>query len=494
MRRISGWLSFVLLLFSSLAGRGQTGVYVPELATFDARMPALLREYRIPGGQLAVTYEGRLVYNRGFGYSDTVNRHFVQPNSLFRLASISKSITSIAVMHLFEHGVLHLDDRVFGEHGILNDTVYRSAIDPRYFDITVRQLLNHSAGFEFVYPSDPLFQTHAIAIAMGVPPPTESAELLIRWALHHVMLQYTPGTSASYCNFGYAIVGAVIEKVTGRRYEEFIRDTILLPLGITEMRAGRTLSQDALPGEVTYYDYPGAPLATSIYTGIPNSVPAPYGGYHWEAMTPAGGWVASARDLCRLLVAVDRYPTNPDILLPGTIDTMTHSSSTWPGYALGWNVDGDDYWNAGGIQGTATVFKRNGTQQLTWAVVFNSLPKVYTPFYYAFMDVVTDALPDIASWPSHDLFHAATSVDDIRSPRRLHIYPNPSRGTVIVEMETAEAGVLALYNVLGERIDAMDTNGGRTVHTLDLSGHPAGIYVVLYYGEHAVSSETIMLR
>ena len=96
------------------------------------------------------------------------------------------------------------------------------------------------------------------------------------------------------------------------------------------MHAGRTLLQDTFPGEVTYYDYPGAPLMTSIYTGIPNSVPAQYGGYNWEIMTAAGGWVASAHDLCKWLVAVDRFSTKPDILLPATIDTMTMPSNNWP--------------------------------------------------------------------------------------------------------------------------------------------------------------------
>jgi CubicO group peptidase (beta-lactamase class C family) len=399
---------FIFFLFSSPLVKGQTGIYVPELTIFDTRMLELLNDYQIPGGQLAISYEGRLVYDRGFGYSNTATQHHVQPNSIFRLASVSKSITSVAIMYLFENGLLELDDKVFGMGGILNDAIYQSAIDPRYYNITVRQLLNHSAGFIFVYPTDPLFQTYNIAIAMGVTPPTDSIELVIDWTLHNVMLSYTPGTSASYCNFVYAILGKVIEKITSQDYEDFVRNTILLPIDITNMHAGHTLLEDTLPGEVTYYDYPGAPLMTSIYTGIPNSVPAQYGGYNWEIMTPAGGWVASAHDLCRLLVAVDRFPTRPDILLPTTIDIMTQPSNNWPQYALGWNVTGDDYWNAGGIQGTATVIKRNKSHQLNWAILFNSLPMNYTPFYYAFMDLVTDEFTNIETWPTHDLFDSVS--------------------------------------------------------------------------------------
>ena len=149
--------SFVLIIFTSLMLKGQTGVYVPELTIFDTRMQELLEDYQIPGGQFAITYEGRLVYDRGFGFADTATQKLVQPNSIFRIASVSKSITSVAAMYLFENGLLNLDDKVFGTDGILNDPIYQSAIDPRYFDITVRQLLNHSAGFIFVYPQRSAF-------------------------------------------------------------------------------------------------------------------------------------------------------------------------------------------------------------------------------------------------------------------------------------------------------------------------------------------------
>jgi len=368
----------------------QTGIDVPELVRFDSLMLELISKYKIPGGQLAITYQGRLVYNRGFGFADTSIKSLVQPNSIFRLASISKSITSIAIMYLFEKRLLSLDDKVFGVSGILKDSIYQTAIDPRVYKITVRQLLNHSSGFKYDFASEPLWKTYEIAKAMGVSPPTYSFELVLKWTLLNTTLGYSPGTSAYYSNFGSNILGLVIEKISGERYVDFVTNKILIPLGITDMNAGRTLFENKYSNEVTYYDYPGAPLSASIYTGIPNSVPAQYGGYNWEIMTPAGGWVASALDLCRLLVAVDRFTAKPDILLPTTIDSMTRKSDNSPDYALGWNVKGQDYWNAGGIQGTSTVIQRNASHQLNYAILFNSLPEIYTPFYYSFITLVAD--------------------------------------------------------------------------------------------------------
>jgi CubicO group peptidase (beta-lactamase class C family) len=84
-------------LFFDLCTKAQTSVYVPELATFDTAMLNLINHYNVPGGQLAITYHGRLVYNRGFGYADTTTHTLVQSSNIFRIASVSKPITAIAM-------------------------------------------------------------------------------------------------------------------------------------------------------------------------------------------------------------------------------------------------------------------------------------------------------------------------------------------------------------------------------------------------------------
>src|SRR5579862_790307 len=90
-----------------------TVIPVPSLAAYDDLMTGFMREHKPPGAALAVTYHGRLVYARGFGYADLDKREPVDPVSLFRIASVSKPFTAAAVMHLVENGRLKLDDRVF---------------------------------------------------------------------------------------------------------------------------------------------------------------------------------------------------------------------------------------------------------------------------------------------------------------------------------------------------------------------------------------------
>ncbi len=219
----------ILALTIASATHAQTGVYVPQLASFDNAMLNLMSTYNVPGAQLAITRQGRLVYNRGFGFADTATRDSVYPHSIFRVASVSKTITAVACMKLFEQGLLILDARVFGSNGILNDEIYKNIIDPKDTLITVRMLLHHSGGWNRNISGDPMFNAWNIASTMGVPAPP-SPEDVIRYVLENKYLDYTPGTQSHYSNFGYCVLGRVIEKITGLTYENYVRSNIFLPL------------------------------------------------------------------------------------------------------------------------------------------------------------------------------------------------------------------------------------------------------------------------
>ena len=357
----------LLLITILIQTKAQTGLYVPELEVFDSAMTTLLATHNIPGGQLALTFHGRLVYNRGFGYANTSTSSLVEPNSVFRIASLSKPITSVGIMKLYEQGLINLDAKVFGPTGILNDTIYQNILDSRVNDITVRQLLQHEGGWNRNVSGDPMFNAYNIATFMGVPPPGDEVNM-IRYMIGNKMLDFTPGTQAQYSNFGYCILGRVIEKITGESYENYMRGTIMVPMGITEMQLGRNLEADILPNEVTYYDYPGAPFASSVYDNT-TQVPWPYAGFNVEFMDAHGGWVSSAEDLCKFLVSIDRFTSKPDILTTATIDTMIKPSVTDPNYACGFAVNTfNNWWHNGSLPGTTTEFVRAGNLQLNWAI------------------------------------------------------------------------------------------------------------------------------
>ncbi len=462
----------VLILFCiSIKSQAQTGLHVPELVAFDSAMTALLTNHGVPGGQLALTYQGRLVYNRGFGYSNTSSSTFVQPNSVFRIASLSKPITSVGIMKLFEQGLLTLDSKVFGPTGILNDTTYQNILDSRITDITVRHLLQHQGGWNRNISGDPMFNAYSIASYMGVPPPGD-AITMIRYMLANTMLDFDPGTQSQYSNFGYCVLGRVIEKITGESYENYMRGTIFVPMGITEIQLGRNLEADILPNEVTYYDYPGAPMANSVYDNS-TQVTWPYAGFNIEYMDAHGGWVSSAEDLCKFLVSVDRFNTKPDILTTATIDTMIKPSSTDPYYACGFSVNAfNNWWHNGSLPGTSTEFVRAGNLQLNWAILLNTRPANSGSLMTDVDNLVWGCLPQISTWPTHDLFTGIAEKDI----EEIAIYPNPASNYIKIDLSRLKGTKfeMRIINILGETIQQSKLNDQIT--NLDISKLSSGLY------------------
>ena len=447
---------FLLFSFSQRVN-AQTGYYSPSLVNFDVAMNNLLKNYDIPGGQLAITYKGRLVYSRGFGFADKSTNEAVCPDNIFRIASLSKQITSITIMHLYEQGRIGLDDIVFGANGILNDSMYQTVLDRRVYDITVNDLLSHQGGIPRSF----------------FDPESE-------------MLDFTPGTNGSYSNTGYVYLGRVIEKITKQDYETYVRDTILAPIGITDMRIGKTLLINKLPNEVHYYDYPGAPLVPSIFDST-ILVPRQYGGtFSMGSSKACGGWVASAQDLCKLMCAVDKFSTRPDILLPSTINTMVQPVHSYLGapYALGWfiNTTSNNWYHDGGLIGTMAYQARRNTE-INYALVVNS--NYSSGQFTALSSLVGSIIPLITSWPAIDIFDSTyicsptTSVHNIsQNPSFFTVYPNPSNGkfTVTVERLQETNCTLEICNYLGQEMYTAMFKGQQSALDIDLSNVPKGLY------------------
>ncbi len=476
---------FFFILFS-LRSSAQTGQQVPELVNFDAAMLNLLNTYNVPGGQLAITYQGRLVYNRGFGVANTSTMDPVQPDNIFRIASISKPITSIAIMQLIENGFLNLNDTVFGPNGILNDSIYSTILDARIYNITLENLLNHSGGWDRNISGDPMFNSYVIATTMGVSPPADAVSV-IRYMLANQNLNFTPGTQYQYSNFGYCILGRVIEKISGLSYEDYVRNNILLPLNITDMRLGLNLEANRWPLEVNYYDYPGAPYALSVYDNS-TSVAWPYGGFNIEAMDAHGGWVCSASNLCKLLTVVDGFNSVPDILLPSTINMMTTASATNSNYALGWAVNSaNNWWHSGSLPGTETEFVR-ANNQMNWALFVNTRPANPAALETAIDALVWNVIPTISTWPTRDQF---TGITENNSGFTISIAPNPSTGLFkILSDKNIES--IEITNLIGERVYQNVPDSKGLSHEVDLQSQPAGFYFVNIISGNKNYSEKIV--
>jgi len=392
-------------------GKNAASSEIGPSESFKPVISELMAKWGIPGGAVALVKDGRLVMAEGYGFADRERHRQARPDTLFRIASLSKPITAIAVLRLVEEGRLGLDDKAFK---LLDDLKPPPGafFDPRINDITVRDLLRHSGGFDRGASGDPMFKPMDITWAMGAAPPA-SAGTVIRYMLTQP-LDFSPGTRYVYSNFGYCVLGRVIERVTGERYRDFVRAKVLKPMGIMDMRLGRTERKFRAEGEAAYYDFSGSWLTSSVFPFIREPVAMPDGGFYLEAMDSHGGWLASAVDLMRFLTAVDGRSRRRGFLKPATIAEMTarpplaeyRDAPTY--YALGWQVrpQGNDanWWHTGSLAGSAAIMVRahNG---LAWAALFNSLPSDSDAFLAELDRALWKAAEGVMAWPRVDLFN-----------------------------------------------------------------------------------------
>ncbi len=361
-----------------------TGAADNRLASFDKLMTGFLRRHpAVPGAALAVARDGKIVYSRGFGYADLQRTQPVQPDSLFRIASISKPLTAVAVLQLVERGKLNLDDKVFDVLQLKAPQKKGSPFDTRWHKITIQHLLHHTGGFDRDKSFDPMFINDQICAELKVPSPAMQ-EAIIRFMLRRP-LDFDPGTRDAYSNFGYCLLGRVIEKVTGQKYEEYVRKDVLRPIGARDTRLGRTLLAQRFPKEVMY---DGGTRKEKAILGpdLGKPVLLPYGTFCLEALDSHGGWIASAPDLVRFAAAFN-HPERCPLLNARSIQTMFAPPPGRAGhkkngqvrdvyYACGWEVRPygkgvRNTWHSGLLEGTSTLLVRRGGDQMTWAVLFN---------------------------------------------------------------------------------------------------------------------------
>ena len=481
-----------------------TGVEVPEMAHYDTAVQDVFDDYDIPGGVVAVVKDGRLVYARGFGLADVDAAEAVEPDARFRVASISKPITAMAVMKLVEDGALALDEPAFALLPDLPPPAGQSE-DPRLADVTIRDLLQHSGGWDRDGTGyDPMFDVVAIANALGITPPADD-EAVIRY-MRGRPLDFDPGTRYSYSNFGYAVLGAIVTRVAGQPYEDYVRD-LLAEAGATQMEPGRSLLEDRLPGEVRYYEYNGA-TTPSVFP--PHAlVPWPYGGFYLEAMDAHGGWVTSAPDLLRFMEAIDGRPFRPDVLSPQSIAAMTARPNLpdWQGtsywYGLGLLVNTfNNWWHDGSLPGTRAYVIRTQFQNLSYCVITNTRPEPENGFLNALDVALWDAAVATNPWPTHDLFGLYTAAEPAPTPASftLSAAPNPFAGhtTLTLTLDAPQPVRIAVFDALGRRVAVLhdgEMAAGTHRLRLDAAGLPGGAYLVRASGAAgAVSRQVTVLR
>ena len=360
-----------------------TGELGEKLEPLNELLRKTLADNNIPGATLTVARDGKIIYDRGFGYADLENPTPMAAKTNMRIASISKPITAVAVLLLVEDGKLKLDDPVI-------DFLVRDAefalpkdADPAWRRVTIRHLLQHSGGWNRDKSKDPMFELLTISRALELQQLARIPDV-VRYQLSRP-LDFEPGTEYQYSNFGYCLLGRVIEAASGQPYETFVTERILKPAGMTQTRLGKARLADRADDEAHYYTqtlktYPAIwDAADEAKSGKFELVHAPYGQSDLEVMDSHGAWTSTASDLVRFAIAMDSA-TQP-LLKPDSLRQLKERPSfaasefdTW--YGLGWNVRSNDglermsMWHTGLIAGSSTILVKRW-DNLVWAVLFN---------------------------------------------------------------------------------------------------------------------------
>jgi CubicO group peptidase (beta-lactamase class C family) len=233
-------------------------------------LQAELAERRVPGAVFVMVRGGEVLFARGFGMADLARAAPVDPErTLFRVASLSKLFTGTAVMQLVESGAVELDADV-------NQYLRSFSVPPAFGEpVRVRHLLTHTGGFD-----DRL---------LGMAASSEAAQEPLRAHLARRLPERVmpPGRVFSYSNYGMALLGAVIEEVSGQPFEAYVSERVLAPLGMTRSSFA-----------------PGPELRADLATGyaLRRGKPEPLA-YDWLNIPPAGGLAATAADMARFLRA-----------------------------------------------------------------------------------------------------------------------------------------------------------------------------------------------
>lgn len=334
-----------LWTMGSWVNRGMANPIPPHHQEIDRFIAQYAKKYNVPGLTLCFMKDNNVVYSQAWGLANRKRLIPTSKQSLFRIASNSKAFTSTAIFLLIEAGKLKLTDTVFGPNGILSQYSYTSQPQDWVTTITVHQLLTHTGGGWGKEINDPMFEK-----------PHLNHHELIQWTLNTHKLEYPPGQHYDYSNFGYCLLGRVIEQVTSQPYHTFVHQHILSKIGSADMRIG---TNETAPKEVTYYSQE----EIKAY-----SMPI-------ARMDSHGGWIARSEDMAQLMTQLFIPLDNPGtagLLSKESLATMTQGSTANSEYACGLAVNSaGTAWHDGSLPGTTSIMvhTKNGH---CWAGVLNT--------------------------------------------------------------------------------------------------------------------------
>jgi CubicO group peptidase (beta-lactamase class C family) len=335
------------------------------------------RQFSVPATSIAISRNGQFVWDQSNGMADRQHLTQVQQQSLFRIASATKPITSVTIFSLLEQGKLNLTDKVFGPSGILGVKYGKPPYKQYVADVTVDDLLTHTSGGWPNDDTDPMMHNNSW-----------DHTKLITNTIANLPLTYPPGTHWAYSNFGYCVLGRVIEAITGQPYDSYVQANILAPCGISTMQIAKNKESQRAPNEVVYYgQFSEDPYSLNV-----------------TRMDSHGGWIATSTELVQFLNHVAGAPGIPALLKPATIKLMTTPAAAYPPgdarYARGWMVRNNgagNWWHGGSLPGTTSIMVRTPTG-FSWAAIANTRTQPSDEINAAIDKMMWSMVRTVPSW------------------------------------------------------------------------------------------------
>jgi D-alanyl-D-alanine carboxypeptidase len=365
------WVTlFLLLLFVSgnviWSKVPQPPDSVGNIKEFNAYLEKLVNSGTPPGLSLVIVKNDSIVYNRGFGWADVPRKQPATPNTVYHWWSVTKIVTAMAILQLQEKGKLQLDDPVL-KYLPFFKVKYPSKQSKA---VTILNLLNHSSGIR-----DANFFTLLKWIHHEGDQPLHQSEFVEKVFPKYSKLKFEPGENTLYTNVGYMLLGAIIEKVSHLSYEDYIRQNILIPLGMNQTEFVYTKGMDSLEAAGSHPAY--TVLTPFLYLLRGSYVRETSGKHVWfervyTDQTPSSALIGSTMDAAKLMRMYLNHGTLDSmcILSEKSVDLMTHEgyvaklksrSTNFHRRGIGWQVYKDNMGikleHAGGGPGFYTIME-----------------------------------------------------------------------------------------------------------------------------------------
>ncbi len=265
-------------------------------SAFDSKMQSFMQQYGIPAAQLSIGQGGNVLYSHAYTNTTDTTYPVSLSSTIFRLSSNSKAFETAAITKLYASGAVTPSTLVWPFLGVNTPLLPSQTVDPRTAQITVQELVDHTAGYHDDTGTDPAFNMYTIEQQAGNTGPL-TQDQFTRY-LYGYHLDNNPGATSVYSNDGYYLLARVIEKAAGMPYLTYINTAVLSPIGVTDdvvtatAQSGRRRNEAICTDPATGFDV----LTPQAQTTVPDC----YGGITvYEVLDGPTSMSASADSLVK---------------------------------------------------------------------------------------------------------------------------------------------------------------------------------------------------